>query len=289
MTEPDRRLSLDLDLSSIERVQLLGALEDRFQVDLNESTFTEASTIGDLEAMLQRPSSMRTDYKYPRWTQRKPLAVLRNFIFYLMTYPAIWMLARPHVQGREHLDGLRGPVLFISNHVTQVDAAFVLAALPPHFRHRTAVAMMGELLWEMRHPASDAPFWKRWLSIAEYGLVVTLFNVFPLPQKSGFRGSFDYAGESVDRGYSVLVFPEGGRTRDGKLQRFQAGCGLLAMNLNVAVVPVRINGLYALKEAGKKHARPGTVTVKIGQAIRYGSGTDPAEIAKDLELKVARL
>ncbi|MBN2243136.1 MAG: AMP-binding protein [Acidobacteria bacterium] len=287
--QPDSRLSSDLDLSSIERVQLLGALEDRFQMDLNESSFTEASTVGDLEAMLQSPSSAVPDYGYPRWTQRKPVALLRNFTFYLLTFPAISLLARPLVRGRERLDGLRAPFLFVSNHITRADAAFVLAALPPRFRHRLAVAMRGELLQEMRHPDPDTRFWKRWLSIIEYGLVTALFNVFPLPQKSGFRGSFNFAGESLDRGYSVLVFPEGGRTRDGKLQPFQAGIGLLATNLNVAVVPVRIDGLYALKKAGKKFPRPGTVTVNIGTAVSYKSGMDPADIARDLALKVASL
>ena len=59
-------------------------------------------------------------------------------------------------------------------------------------------------------------------------LIVTLFNVFPLPQKSGFRRSFSYAGESVDRGYSLLVFPEGRTTDDGLMRPFMGGIGLLA-------------------------------------------------------------
>ncbi|MBN2320597.1 MAG: AMP-binding protein [Acidobacteria bacterium] len=286
---PDSNLSTDLDLSSIERVQLLGALEDRFGVDLNETGFSEASTVGDLEAMLRRPSSMQSDYRYPRWAQRKPIAVLRYFIYYLLTYPATSLMARPRVRGREHLDALKGPVLFVSNHITQVDVAFVLAALPPRFRHRLAVAMMGELLQEMRHPDSDTVFLKRWVSTIKYGLVVALFNVFPLPQKTGFRRSFAFAGESADRGYSILVFPEGGRTPDGEMQCFQAGIGILATNLNMPVVPVRIDGLYDLKKSGEKFAHSGAVTVTIGESVRFDPGTDPAEIAKDLESRVAGL
>ncbi len=286
---PGSSLSTDLDLSSIERVQLLGAMEDRFCVELNESGFTEASTVGDLEAMLRQPSSVRSDYAYPYWAQRKPAAFLRNFLYYLLAYPATSFMARPRVKGRENLAGLQGPALFVSNHITQVDVAFVLAALPPRFRHHLSVAMMGELLQDMRHPNSDTVFFKQWVSIIKYGLVVALFNAFALPQKSGFRSSFSFAGESADRGYSILVFPEGGRTPDGKMQRFQAGIGILATNLDLPVVPVRIDGLYALKKAGKKFARPGTIRVTIGSAIRFKPETDPAEIAKDLESIVAGL
>lgn len=287
--ESDSNLSTDFDLSSIERVQLLGILEDRFQVELNESSFTEASTVGDLEAMLLQPTSTRSDYRYPRWTQRKLVCLLRNAFYYLMTWPVTMLIARPHVKGRENLAGLKGPVLFVSNHVTQVDVAFVLVALQPRFRHRLAVAMMGELLQEMRHPDQDTVFLKRWVSIIKYGLVVALFNAFPLPQKSGFRSSFSFAGESVDRGCSILVFPEGGRTPDGKMQRFQAGVGILATNLDIPVVPVRIDGLYDLKIAGKKFAHPGTVKVTIGSAIHFKTETNPAEIAKDLESIVSGL
>jgi long-chain acyl-CoA synthetase len=286
---PNSNLSTDIDLSSIERVQLLGAMEDRFCVELNESSFTEASTVGDLETMLRQPSSTRSDYRYPRWSQRKPMVFLRNALYYLLSWPATMLMARPCVKGRENLAGLKGPALFVSNHITQVDVAFILTALPPRFRHRLSVAMMGELLQDMRHPDSDTFFFKQWVSIIKYGLVVTLFNAFPLPQKSGFRSSFYFAGESADRGYSVLVFPEGGRTPDGKMQRFQAGIGLLATNLNLPVVPVRIDGLYALKKSGKKFARPGTVRVTIGPAIRFKPEMDPAEIAKDLESIVAGL
>jgi len=285
----DSNLSIDLDLSSIERVELLSALEYRYQVDLNETSFAEASTVGDLEAMLSRPSVRRTDYEYPAWTQRKPVSIMRRAMYYLLTWPATMIMARPSVKGLENLAKLQGPVLFISNHITSVDVAFLLAALPFRFRHRLAVAMMGELLQDMRHPDPEKPFWKRWILIAQYVLVVALFNVFPLPQKTGFRASFRFTGESADRGHSILVFPEGGRTPNGKMQPFQAGIGILAKNLNVPVVPMRIDGLYDLKKAGKWHARPGAISVRVGQPVRYSPDKDPSEMTKDLERRVAGL
>ncbi len=281
------RLAQDLNLSSIERVELLGALEDRFQVDLNESRFTAASTIGDLERMLAGPADQRTNVHYPRWTQSAFWETVRVLAYYLLSWPATMLLACPRIRGRENLRPLRGPVLFIANHVTRVDAGFVLAALPPRYRHRLAVAMLGEMLEEMRCPPATLPWPRRLAARVSYGLVVALFNVFPLPQQTGFRESFAYAGESVDRGFSVLVFPEGKRTRDGTLSPFRAGIGLLASNLGLPVVPIRIDGLFEAKRAGRIFVRPGAVRVSIGEPARFSGCPDAERVARDLERLLA--
>ncbi len=286
---PRTSLARDLGLTSIEQVELIGALEDRFQLDLDESRFTSASTLGEIEEMLNRPAQRGAEFRYPRWTQRAPVAALRILVYYLLCGPATWILARPRVCGRESLRDLAGPVLFVCNHVTRVDIGFVLAAVPARFRHRLAVAMMGEMLRDMRDPPPGMGFFRRWIEKISYGLVVALFNVFPLPQKAGFRRSFAFAGESADRGYSILVFPEGTRTKDGAMGPFRTGIGLLAADLDLPVVPLRIDGLFELKQARKKFARPGAVTVTIGPAVRYDRGTNAMKITSDLRNRVMTL
>jgi len=279
----------ELDLSSIERVELLGLLEDRFQVDLNEDSFSEARSLSEVEALLHQPALQRSDHAYPKWTQSNAATLLRKCLYCLIIWPLTCLMARPSVYGREHLKGLNGPVLFVSNHVTQVDVVFVLAALPTRLRHRLAVAMIGEMLKKFRQPDPDAAMLLRWISMAKYGLVTALFNVFPLPQKTGFRESFRFAGESADRGFSILVFPEGGRTPNGKMQCFQSGIGVLAKELSIPVVPMRIDGLYEIKKSGKRMACPGTVTVRIGTPVRYSYDMGSAAIAADLQSRVAGL
>jgi long-chain acyl-CoA synthetase len=149
--------------------------------------------------------------------------------------------------------------------------------------------MWGELLQAMRLPPPDIPFIKRCVERISYGLVVALFNVFPLPQRTGFRGSFAFAGESVDRGHSILVFPEGHRTQNGELSPFHAGVGLLATNLQIPIVPIKIDGLFALKKAGRRFSRPGSVTVIIGPEIRIEAEADPSRIAQELETRMRQL
>ncbi len=281
---PDARLDGDVNLSSMDRVELMSALEDRYQVDLNEANFTSVSTVGDLERLLRGPQkSLQSGYRYPRWAQRWPTTWIRNFIYYLLTWPTTMIRARPTIVGRENLRGLDGPFLISCNHVTYIDVGFALIALPPRVRHKLAVGMWGEMLWKMwRPPATWNPL-VRWAYRAGYYLVVALFNVFPLPQQSGVRESFAYAGESVDRGYSVLVYPEGVRTPDGKPSPFRAGVGMLASRLNVPVVPMRIDGLYQMKMAGHKIARPGELTVVIGKPMRFPPATPAEEITNQLE------
>ena len=330
---PDANLESGLGLSSLERVELLSALEDRYQIDLSETELANAATVGDLEKLLQGergggrgydPSSrgpsapLRTGsappphehdsashdsgfqrqfhspaLHYPLWTLRWPTTWLRLTSHYLLGRPAMFVLGWPRVTGRENLRGVRGPLLVVSNHVDDVDIAFIQAVLPARIRHKIATATGGEALEALRSPASDRAWFLRiFLRIydrVKWTLAVALLNLFPLPRLSGFRKSFAFAGEAVDRGYSVLVFPEGKHTIDGKIQPFRTGVGLLANNLRIPVLPMRIDGLFEIKKAGQKFAPPGKIRVRIGKPIQFPPGTDAQAIARALHRAVEEL
>ena len=167
---------------------------------------------------------------------------------------------------------------------------FVLTALPARLRHKLATATGGEALEALRNSASASELdWDEPTTGCKWFLGVSLLNLFPFPRQAGFRESFAYAGESVDRGYSILVFPEGHHTTDGKIRPFRAGVGLLANNLAIPVVPMRIHGLFELKQAGKKFARPGQIQINIGLPVQFAAGSDPNWIAAELQKKVEQL
>lgn len=283
-------LEADLNLSSLDRVELMSALEDKFRVELDEAAFSKAKTVGEIQALLQKPAAHREEHSYPRWAQTEWMRFVRLGVYYGVVWPVTILLAHPRVVGREHLAGLRGPVVVVSNHITRrADIGLILAALPRGYRNRLATAMGGETLRRMRQPPTDWAAMKRWVFQAGYWLVTALFNVFPLPQRSGFRESFRFAGESVDRGYSVLVFPEGELTADGKMATFQSGIGLLSQNLGLPVVPMRLDGVWQMKSEGRRWARSGEITVRIGAPLNFGAGTDAEEIARALHDAVQRL
>jgi long-chain acyl-CoA synthetase len=202
------------------------------------------------------------------------------------------MLAHPRVLGRKHLQNLRGPAIVISNHITRrADIGLILAALPIRFRHRLAIAMGGESLQRMRKPPREWFFARRWAYQAGYFLVTALFNVFPLPQLSGFRESFRFAGESADRGYSVLIFPEGevNNSEDGRMAAFQSGIGMLAQKLQLPIVPIRLDGVWKMKREHRRLAHFGEVRVHIGAPVSFAPGTPADEIARQLEAVVLSL
>jgi long-chain acyl-CoA synthetase len=199
------------------------------------------------------------------------------------------LLGWPRIEGRENLRGCNGPLLVVCNHISDVDLGFVQAALPARLRNRIATATRGEDLEALRTPAAGRRFFGRIYDRVQWLLGVSLLNLFPLPREAGFRQSFAYAGEAVDRGYSVLVFPEGRHTVDGKMNPFRAGIGLLANNLGIPVLPMRIVGLFEVKQAGRKFARPGEIQVRIGRPMNVAAGSDPAQIAQDLQRAVEAL
>jgi long-chain acyl-CoA synthetase len=286
---PGASLDANLGLTSIERVELLGALEDRYQVDFSETRFASATTVGDLEKLLQSQPGERRQLHYPRWTLCWPVTWTRLAAQYLLIQPAVFLLGWPRILGRENLYGIQGPLLVISNHVSDVDLGFIQTALPPRLRHRLSTAAGGEALELLRSPGPDRPWCKRLYDRTQWALGVALLNLFPLPRESGFRKSFDYAGEAVDRGFSVLVFPEGRHTEDGKLRPFRSGIGLLANNLRIPVLPMRIDGLYEIKRAGKRFAAPGRIQVRIGKPVQFPPETDPPKISLELQKLVESL
>ena len=282
-------LDADLHMTSLDRVELMSALESRYQTDLSDVRFSEVSTVAQLEKLLTESPSAPPEHLYPRWPQNWLTSAVRLGVYYLLAWPATYILAAPRIRGRENLRGLRGPVLVIANHVTYLDIAWVLPALPASLRNRLATAMRAERLAEMRRPPKNMNLFNRLRERLDYFLALSLFNVFPLPQRSGFLKSFSFAGDLADRGWNILIFPEGHTTEDGHIAPFRAGVGLLAKQLNIPIVPMRLGGLFDLRQANRILTRPGHVQVTIGKVVSFSPDQDPSEITKELERRVREL
>ncbi len=200
--KPGAHLENDLNLSSLDRVELMAAIESRYQVDLGDREFSQVNTVADLEQLLKKsaPEPRTNNYPYSRWPQNWLVRWIRVLGYNCITLPYIMVMARPKILGRERLKEFRGPALIISNHIAQIDIGFLMAALPMHLRNRLGVAMQGEMLRSMRYPPQDWFFLKRWWEQLRYALIAMFFNVFSLPQRGKYRESFRFAGELVDRG-----------------------------------------------------------------------------------------
>lgn len=285
--DPSATLADDLKLDSMGRVELLSALEDRYQVELDEAAITATTTVGEIDQMLREKKVVTSTYPYPRWALRFPIPLIGTIVYHLFLLPLTWLMCKVRVRGTEHLRGLNGPVLFISNHITDVDAALIKSALPARWRSKLAIAMSGEILREWRYPSEKFGWFYRLRMKTQYVLGATLFNIFSLPKQSGFRNSFAFAGEAMDRGWNVLVFPEGEETKDGQMRPFMQGIGLLTAELNVPVVPIKLGDeLFKVKQRRQFFVGPGKVTMTIGAPVKFTSGETAGAITRELQTRV---
>ncbi len=311
------RLIEDLHLDSLAMVQLQSTLETRFGIELDDAVWAEVRTVGDLHGLLQRyqpgvvpagvapeaiPNSsfetpavalaaarnqrpgQRPGVVFPRWPWWPVVRWVRIGFLELVARPLIWLVLGPRIGPPVEL---ARPSLLIANHLTAFDVPVILYGLRAADRDHVAVAMSGEVLNGWRRGKAQRHRIVAALTPLAYWLVTALFNVFPLPRGAGLRQSFAHAGEALDHGYHVLVFPEGRRSADGRLQPFEPGIGLLAEESEVPVQPILVEGLKWLK--GERWPRRGQVVVRMGEPLRMEPDEDPQSFTRRLEAAVVAL
>ena len=188
--------------------------------------------------------------------------------------PLLALLCPAQARGLENLDDLSGPVLFSANHTSHLDTPVVLKVLPRRYRWRLSVAAAADY----------------WFANPLLGNLTALsLNAFPMARQGNVRPSMEHTVDLIDRGWSVLIYPEGTRSLSGKMQPFKPGVGLLAVELGVPVVPIHLRGVYAILSKGSRAPCRGPVEVTIGAPLRFPPGMDHAQAAQQLEREIRRL
>ena len=282
-----------LQLDSLGRVELQAKLEQQYGITLDDAALQSVRTQEDVEQLIKTAPAITWSkdtetHWYPHWPWSAFQQAIRSVFLELIAMPFVRFLGSPRVDkmAQQLPDG---PLLLVANHVTSYDAAFILYALPGYLRRRVAIAMSGEMLLDMRRGRNQGNWFLDLVAPIAYFLVLAFFNVFPLPQRSGFRRSFQHAGEAIDRGYSVLVFPEGRRSDDGTPQPFQSGAGLLWRDTRVPALPVYLAGLGQLKSQGGRWFRSGKIKVSVGKVLSLDSNRTTEQLTEELRQSVFSL
>ena len=280
-----------LGLSSLERVELMVALEDQFQTRIDETKFAGAKTLDELRALVAaapEQAEVPEPVDFPSWNRRWPVRVIRRASQFTWILPIARLFARVQVRGLENLDHVSGPVVFAANHQSHMDVPVILSVLPGSWRARIAPAMAKEFFKAHFFPEGFSR--RRVLTNRlNYYLAAFFFNTFPLPQReAGARQTLRYIGEVTGAGYSVLIFPEGVRTTQGEINPFRGGIGMIGSRLELPVIPVRLEGVDRVLHTRWKMAKPGRVSVTFGRPMRL-SGDNYAELAKQVEQAVRDL
>jgi long-chain acyl-CoA synthetase len=177
------------------------------------------------------------------------------------------------IDGAEQLERLQNPALIIANHASHFDTAVVLSLLPDHIYNRTAIVAAADRMYRERLKGM-------WYSLR--------YNAFPITRGGGIE-ALSYSQWLLQNGWSLLIFPEGRRTRNGNLLPFHPGPAILALSQRVAVLPIYIDGTAQVLPPGTKYCRPAAVRVRVGEPMWFEEGTSVAEAKQAMEDAVAML
>jgi 1-acyl-sn-glycerol-3-phosphate acyltransferase len=215
-------------------------------------------------------------WSYPTdWARTDVAGVARDVILDVAMKGIIWNETAPEVFGLDNLEGVRGPVMFISNHSSHIDATILMVTLPKEWREKTAVA------------AAKDYFFDVWWRSAFTALV---YAGFPVERGAGERATAK-AKELIREGWSIVVFPEGTRSTDGWIQRFRHGTSRLAIEMNMPIVPIAIVGAYAAMPKGRFWPKPGRppIRVRYGKPLFPGDGESHQKLSLRMQQAVAEL
>ncbi len=225
---------------------------------------------------VERPPVERTtgvDFE-TGWARRYPTRVARAMVLDTVGRAGISLLASPTIHGDDRLVDVEGPVVFAANHASHVDTPLLLTSLPDRFRHRTVVAA-----------GADYFFDKRWKGY----LWAFAINAIPIERTRPSIKSLRLAGEMLDEGWSLIIFPEGGRSPHGWGQEHRPGAAFLAARAGAPVVPVHLEGTRRILRKGANRITPSSTHITFGSPLRPEPGEDARRLAVRIEDAVAAL
>jgi 1-acyl-sn-glycerol-3-phosphate acyltransferase len=203
------------------------------------------------------------------WARVEPVRTIRFLLQRGLLLPFTEVMSHPKVEGREWVRDLDRPVIFAANHSSHADTSLVLHALPDRTREQTVVAAAADY----------------WFKRPLLGNLVSLFlNTFPFSRTGGAQGQLHSSSMLLKSGWNLVLFPEGSRSPDGRIQEFKPGVGHLAGETGTPVVPLHIQGAHRIMPKGQKLPLPGPARVRIGKPM----SPEPKEGSREFTARVEK-
>jgi 1-acyl-sn-glycerol-3-phosphate acyltransferase len=208
------------------------------------------------------------------WARRFPARWARTVLLEAAMRPTVAALAPAERHGIDRLGGLEGPVIFAANHHSHLDTPVALTSLPEPWRYKVFVGAAADY------------FFRTHLTSVASALVI---GAIPIERSKVTRRSADQAAELIGQGWSMLIFPEGGRSPDGWGQPFRGGAAYLSSRCDVPVVPVHLEGTGRVLRKGRRLPRPHETRVTFGAPLRPEPSESASRYAERIERAVAEL
>jgi len=259
--KPNSRLHLDLGLGSVDRVELVSLLEQEFNIDFDEELIGKETTVKELKKFIEERKTIKKR-GFRKFVLNRFFIMIRFFIYYLIIFPIIRIFVRYKIIGKENLKQIKEPVIIVSNHQSHFDFGLIMKALPIRIRTKLAIGAFEEYFFNPEHN-----LFRKFYGWLTYQLGTTLLNLYPMPQTKNPKKSIEFTGKLLDKGFNILLFPEGHRTTDGKINHFMNGIGLITYHMKAPVVPIKIEGLFNILSRGSFFPKFGKATLKIGKPL----------------------
>jgi long-chain acyl-CoA synthetase len=231
--------------------------------------------VGELRGLANSSDAGEAIRPVPRWPYWRLVRLFGTALREGLVDNLVRVWVRTDVEGRQHLSALAGPALFIFNHSDDFDGPVVYRALPREIRRRLAVAAGDDVLIDHRLLAF---------------IIRLCFAGFSFARSEPYLASLENVGSMIDRGWNVLIAPEGRIENSGELRDFKTGIGLLAVNLGVPVVPVKTIGLTGTVPLHSRWPKKRScVVVRIGEPISFGRNENYEDVTATLHQIVERL
>lgn len=265
---PAANLELDLGLDSMERVELLVALEEEFGAQVEDDAAARIYTVRELvDAVLGReaaPAEARAGR--PAWESLleevpeddpvfseilKPKRLLAAVLFVVvkLMYFLARVLLRLRVEGREHLPA-SGPVVISPNHQSYLDPFLLVSALPFRLFHRLFFVGASEYF------ATPLMAW-----------TAKKVNIIPIDPDTNLVRALQAGAFGLRHGKVLVLFPEGERSIDGEVKTFKKGAAILSTHLGVPILPVAIDGAFDAWPRGRPPQRLARVRLRFGAPL----------------------
>ncbi len=208
------------------------------------------------------------------WSRRWPARMCRAAIVEGPMRAMVQVLASPSRRGADRLADLDGPLIFAANHHSHIDTPLLLTSIPEPWRHKIVVGAAADYFFGTR------------LAGATAALVI---GAIPIERARVGRRSADLAAGLIDDGWSLLIYPEGGRSPDGWGQPFRGGAAYLSVRCEVPVVPTHVGGTGSILRKGRTMPQPAEATVTFGTPMRPADGERAPRFASRIEDAVTAL
>ena len=287
----DFKLQDDLGLDSLDIIELSSAIEEKFDINSDNLIITKDTSLKDLKNFIINPPEKSFKIPFYSFPYNYIFVILRT-IFQFILFPFISILYRRRYAGRQNLKNLILPTVFASNHVSLIDTFVILYSLPIRIRLKLTTVMSIEHHFLHFFNKTGNVFRRLFEAICFYVFICLFLNVIPLSRTHGYKQSLENIGYMIDKGFNILIFPEGAITIDGNIKEFEPGIGIIAKEMKVPIVPIRIDGLHDILHNGilplKHPPKIPLVKINFGNQISELEGTYK-EIADKLRNIILKL